>query len=170
MPITNLNVKPFFDDFNEDKNFVQVLFRPGYTVQTRELNTLQSIMKDQIEKFGNHFFKDGSNVLEGGINVGIVDVLNITDFDLLTELSFQLNDEVGNETNVSRSTTNNENIRALDGLIITGKETGIKAKVLKIIDNSSSEGISEEPIRIVISYLETWGGHFERYEKKGSIT
>ena len=30
MPIeTNLNQSPFFDDFNESKNFHRVLFRPG---------------------------------------------------------------------------------------------------------------------------------------------
>ena len=64
---TNLNVSPYFDDFNEDKNYNKVLFKPGYPIQSRELTTLQSILQGQIEKFGQHFFKEGSVVIPGGI-------------------------------------------------------------------------------------------------------
>ena len=53
---TNLNVSPYFDDFNEDKNFNRVLFKPGIPVQARELTQLQTILQNQIEKFGQHFF------------------------------------------------------------------------------------------------------------------
>jgi hypothetical protein len=64
---TNLNVSPYFDDFNEDKNYNKVLFKPGFPIQSRELTTLQSILQGQIEKFGQHFFKEGSMVVPGGI-------------------------------------------------------------------------------------------------------
>ena len=64
---TNLNVSPYFDDFNEDKNYNKVLFKPGFPIQSRELTTLQSILQGQIEKFGQHFFKEGSVVIPGGI-------------------------------------------------------------------------------------------------------
>ena len=30
---TNLNISPYFDDFDKDKNFYRVLFRPGYPIQ-----------------------------------------------------------------------------------------------------------------------------------------
>ena len=30
---TNLNISPYFDDFDEDKGFLKVLFKPGYPVQ-----------------------------------------------------------------------------------------------------------------------------------------
>ena len=33
---TNLNVSPYFDDFNEDKGFHKVLFKPGFPVQETE--------------------------------------------------------------------------------------------------------------------------------------
>jgi hypothetical protein len=62
---TNLNVTPYFDDFDEEKNFYKVLFKPGYPIQARELTTSQSILQNQIEKFGSHFFKEGSQVLNG---------------------------------------------------------------------------------------------------------
>lgn len=64
---TNLNVTPYFDDFDDKKNYYKVLFKPGYPVQARELTTLQSILQNQIEKFGSHIFKEGSPVLGGSI-------------------------------------------------------------------------------------------------------
>ena len=36
---TNLNVSPYFDDFDKDKNFKKVLFKPGTPVQDSELST-----------------------------------------------------------------------------------------------------------------------------------
>jgi len=64
---TNLNVSPYFDDFDSDNDYHKVLFKPGYPIQARELTTLQSILQDQIEKFGQHFFKDGDKVIPGNI-------------------------------------------------------------------------------------------------------
>ena len=64
---TNLNVSPYFDDFSEDKNYNKVLFKPGFPIQSRELTTLQSILQGQIEKFGQHFFKEGSMIVPGGV-------------------------------------------------------------------------------------------------------
>ena len=39
---TNLNISPYYDDFNKEDKFYKVLIRPGYPVQARELTTLQS--------------------------------------------------------------------------------------------------------------------------------
>jgi hypothetical protein len=64
---TNLNVSPYFDDFKRSNNYNRVLFKPATPIQARELTTLQSILQDQIEQFGNHFFKDGSVVIPGQI-------------------------------------------------------------------------------------------------------
>ena len=64
---TNLNVSPYYDDFDPNKNFYRVLFKPGFPVQSRELTTLQSILQNQIESFGSHIFKDGSVVVPGNV-------------------------------------------------------------------------------------------------------
>jgi len=61
----NLNVPPYYDDFDESKDFHQILFKPGYAIQARELTQIQSIIKNQIAKFGNHIFKHGSVVIPG---------------------------------------------------------------------------------------------------------
>lgn len=65
MPLeTNLNKAPYHDDFDSDNNYYKILFRPATAVQARELTQLQSILQDQIEKFGKHVFIDGS-IVEG---------------------------------------------------------------------------------------------------------
>ena len=62
---TNLNVNPYFDDFDKDKNFYRVLFRPGFPIQARELTTMQSILQNQIESMGTATFKEGAMVIPG---------------------------------------------------------------------------------------------------------
>lgn len=64
---TNLNVSPYYDDFNSGKNYYKVLFNPGRPVQARELTTFQSILQNQIESFGGHIFKEGSMVIPGNV-------------------------------------------------------------------------------------------------------
>ena len=61
---TNLSRSPYFDTFTANSGHQQVLFRPAVAVQTRELNEMQSIQQDQIDKFGRQIFIDGS-VVEG---------------------------------------------------------------------------------------------------------
>jgi len=57
---TNLNTSPYFDDFDETKNFHRVLFKPSVPVQARELTQLQTILQTQIERFGDNIIKSGS--------------------------------------------------------------------------------------------------------------
>ncbi len=64
---TNLNASPYFDDFDAKKGYQRVLFKPGTPIQARELTTLQSILQNQVEKFGKHFFKEGAVVVPGSI-------------------------------------------------------------------------------------------------------
>jgi hypothetical protein len=53
----DLNTSPYFDDYNESKKFYKILFRPGRALQARELTQIQSIIQNQIGRFGRHFFK-----------------------------------------------------------------------------------------------------------------
>lgn len=65
MPIqTDLSVSPYFDDYDENKDYYKILFRPGVAVQARELNQYQTILQKQIERFGDHVFKRGT-VIDG---------------------------------------------------------------------------------------------------------
>ena len=62
---TNFNVNPYYDDYDENKKFLRMLFKPGYAVQARELTQLQTILQQQVQRFGNNVFKNGS-VVTGG--------------------------------------------------------------------------------------------------------
>ena len=44
---TDLNVAPYYDDFDSTDNFHKVLFRPGFAVQARELTQLQ--LQSQVQ-------------------------------------------------------------------------------------------------------------------------
>ena len=64
-----LSDSPHYDDYDEDDAFVRVLFRPSRAVQVRELNQLQAILQQQIARFGENIFKEGTVVVPGGVSI-----------------------------------------------------------------------------------------------------
>lgn len=90
--IRELSASPYFDDFSpETKDFLRVLFRPGRAVQARELNQLQSILQMQIERLGNHIFKDGSIIYGGGTTIDTVSARYLKTEDLIPNTSEAFN-------------------------------------------------------------------------------
>lgn len=64
------SVAPFFDDFQTNavgSNYHKILFVPGNAVQARELTQIQSILQEQIKRFGDHIFKNGTVIVPGHI-------------------------------------------------------------------------------------------------------
>jgi hypothetical protein len=59
---TNLNVKPYYDDYSENKDYYKVLFKPSVAIQARELNQYQDYVQAQIERFGDGVFVKGTIV------------------------------------------------------------------------------------------------------------
>ena len=117
---TNLNVSPYFDDFNSDDNYYKVLFKPGLPVQARELTGLQSILQNQIAKFGQHFFKEGSKVIPGNTQYN-------DNFDCV-----QINNEYLGITVQSY-------VDQLLNQKIIGATSGVSATVVKILPAEQSE-------------------------------
>lgn len=117
---TNLNISPYFDDFNDEKNYQRVLFKPGTPIQARELTTLQTILQNQIEKFGQHFFKEGSVVIPGQISY---------DSDYASVLI--------NESHLGISVSSY--ISNFVGKLIKGQTSGVIAKVENYITNAESD-------------------------------
>ena len=76
---TNFNVNPYYDDFDEDKKFLRLLFKPGYAVQARELTQLQTLLQNQISKFGDHIFRDGSLVFGGLTSLNRTSYVRVND-------------------------------------------------------------------------------------------
>ena len=58
----DLNTSPYFDDYDEDKKFVRILYRPGRAVQARELTQAQTLQQVQTRRFAEYFFKQGALV------------------------------------------------------------------------------------------------------------
>lgn len=111
MQKTNLNIAPYFDDFDESKNYHRILFRPR-TVQARELNQLQSILQSQVSRFGDHMFEDGSLVIPGGVTVTLR--------------------QRGIEYNLTPGFTI-EQLQQITEPLYLRSENGIEAKVLKFV-------------------------------------
>ena len=128
---TNLNVAPYFDDFEASNDFHKVLFKPGYPVQARELTTLQSILQNQIEKFGQHFFKEGAKVIPG--NTGYTQLYRC----------IQLN-------NTFQGVPVAAYVDQLVGAKITGKNSGVTAVVDKVL---LSEDSDRGNLTLYVSYL-----------------
>jgi len=107
---TNLNVDPYYDDFDESKNFHRILFRPGMAVQARELTQLQTILQNQVDRFGEHIFKEGS-VVSG------CEVTYDRNYSYVKVL-----DNSSNGSSIALSTFSNQ--------IVTGGASGVKALVV----------------------------------------
>lgn len=79
----DFNQAPYYDDYNKDgignNKFLKILFRPSFPVQSRELTQMQSIIQNQIEKFGSHIFKNGSKVLGGDLSINKVQYIVLKD-------------------------------------------------------------------------------------------
>ena len=70
-----LNSSPYFDDFSPTtKDFLRVLFKPGYAVQAREMNQLQAILQTQVQRLGNTIFQDGSLIIGGQTTLDVTTV------------------------------------------------------------------------------------------------
>jgi hypothetical protein len=128
---TNLNVAPYFDDFDSTNDYHKVLFKPGYPVQARELTSLQSMLQDQIEKFGQHFFKEGAKVIPG--NTGYNQIY----YCVQLENAFQ---------GVPVSAYADQ----LIGTKITGQRSGVTAFVDSILQPEDSENGN---LTLYINYL-----------------
>ncbi len=61
--------RPYYDDFDVNKRFLQILFRPGLAVQARELTQMQTILQEQISRLGSHFFDNGSKIVGGEMSI-----------------------------------------------------------------------------------------------------
>ena len=117
---TNLNVAPYFDDFDPQSNYYKVLFKPGYPVQARELNNFQSILQNQVEDVGNHLFKEGAQVIPGNVNYNSTFyAIQIQEEFLGVPVSLYLDQLVGQK--------------------ISGRDSGVTAKVITYITNKESD-------------------------------
>lgn len=134
MPIKTYNVAPYYDDYDETKNYQRILFRPGVSVQTRELTQLQTALQAQIDRFGRHIFKDGSAAIGGlaSLDTGFAYVKCETTF-----------------SNAGASYTSDTAGRraAVIGKVLTGGTSGVTATVLAVTATASPD-----PLTLFVKY------------------
>jgi len=67
----NFNTDPYYDDFDPNKNYHRILFKPGRAVQARELTQLQTILQNQISNFADAIFAKNTPVSGGKITINL---------------------------------------------------------------------------------------------------
>lgn len=118
MPIQqNLNVSPYYDDFDRNKNYYATLFKPGYALQARELTALQSSISDQIEQLAGKFLSPGDVVTPG-------------EYAFAKPVAYVK----------IRSTTGP--ITDYVGSTLTGVTSGVTAKVISVIEATEEDAIT----------------------------
>ena len=127
------NTPPYYDDFDPAKNYVRVLFRPGYAVQARELTQLQTAISAQIDRFGSHVFKDGSPVLGGQAT------LDVRYAFVKLESTFTDSGTTYYPEGGSGQTAYYSNSV---GRTLTGAVSGITATVLEVVQSDSTDPLT----------------------------
>lgn len=124
--MANFNVPPYYDDYDENKGYYKILFRPSVAVQARELNQMQTMLQKQIERFGSHIFREGSLVVGGA-------------FDLELDVSYI------KATSIQPSSSS---LQSLVGKNVTGQTSGIKA-VIRAVEYDTTNNV----YAILLRYL-----------------
>ncbi len=144
---TNLNIAPYFDDYDESKGYYKILFKPGLAVQARELTQIQTLTQKQIERFGNHVFKNGSIVSGGQI-----------------EMDFNYNFVKIRNNDVSN---NSINVTNLFGREVTHAPSGLKALVVNVA--TGDENLAETKT-IFVKYLNSGSGGEKNFANNLTLT
>ena len=121
----NTNVNPYYDDFEESKNYHRILFKPGHAVQARELTQLQTVIYNQIKRFANHIFKDGT-------------VIQKSDPSTIQP----------NEAVISIKLSGTPDVTAYVDKFVTGVTSNVVGKVLKVYETDNPT-IGDPPTIIV---------------------
>ena len=148
---TNLNRSPYYDDFDAGKNFYRLLFRPGYSIQARELTQLQSMLQDQVEQVGNSMFKQGQMVIPGEVSYS-----DTYEYVKLSSIS-QVAQNVNGELNFVKY-----DIQQLVGKTLVGQTSGVKA----FVDNYAYE-TSTDADTIFVKYVSSGADNIDTKFRQG---
>lgn len=126
---TNAFKTTYKDDFADSSGFHRILFNAGKALQAREVTQLQTILQNQIQRFGDNIFKEGAVVKPGGPNVN-------PKFEFI---------KLDTTTNTLPTDT-----ASLVGTTFTGATSSIQAKVLQVLTADGSD-----PDTIYVQYTNT---------------
>lgn len=131
----NLNSSPYFDNFDDTKNYSRILFKPGVAVQARELTQLQTALSDQLEQLGSFSLKEGAIISGCEEKVSRIPYIKITDsdFDGVSLVNGDLKNYVGS--------------------IVTGGSTGLRAKIVST--KTGTTGETPDTKTLYITYIDS---------------
>jgi hypothetical protein len=133
----DFNTEPYNDDYDENKKFYRILYRPSFAVQARELSQMQSILQNQIKRHGDAIFKQGAMVIPGQASIQTITQPGAgADYVKLVALY--------NGVAVETFLTN------LNGKTLVGQTSGVKATVIL---TQSAEG--SDPTTIYLNYQQS---------------
>tara|TARA_Y100000593_G_scaffold15279_1_gene29674 strand:- start:1692 stop:8606 length:6915 start_codon:yes stop_codon:yes gene_type:complete len=112
------NVSPYYDDFDDTKNYKRILFRPSFAVQARELTQLQTNLSEQIKDISTPIFENGEALIPGELRYS-------TTVPVLT-----LKSDSGSYLQNSYSITDTTSAKYLIGKYIMGATSKAIAKVI----------------------------------------
>ena len=147
--VKNYNIAPYYDDFDETKNYHRILFRPGFAVQARELTQLQTALQAQIDKLGQFTFKDGDRV------VGGKGTANVTEFHYIKLESTHSGSAISGYLSEFLGTT------------ITGATTGVTAEVIKV--EAETTGSPADPATLYLKYTNTGSDNATQTFQAGEV-
>jgi len=133
------NTEPYFDDYSEEKDFYRILFRPSYAVQARELTQMQTILQKQVSRFGDHVFKNGSQVIPGSVNMD-----NKIHFVKLEQFT-------GGTLDVTTY------IETFKNKIITGEASGVKMRVVDTSGGNATTRVIADNLDVPTLYCKIEG-------------
>ena len=139
---TDLNVTPYYDDYDARKEYYRILYKPGFAVQGRELTQMQTILQKQITRFGRHIFQEGTVVLPGNFQLfannksstGALDYVKIKDVD---------------------PTGNNITLANFDGVELLGQTSNVKAYVNIVLDGTELSANATKTLYIDYSSVDS---------------
>ena len=130
----NFNVDPYYDDFNPEKNFHRILFKPGFAVQARELTQSQSILQNQITSFADAIFAQNTPITGGKATVN----------QNVYFLKLNATDNSGAEIDVD----------IFDNGTVTSQDGSVVGKVIATVAaTTTAAGGEGDPPTLIVSYI-----------------
>ena len=116
------------DDYKDSDNFHRILFNSGRSLQARELTQMQTIIQEEISRFGTNIFREGGKVNGGNLTLNSREFIKLTSGALPADASTVVNE-----------------------LFTDG--TGIIIKILKVV-----EEVGSDPDTIYVEYTDRLQG------------
>jgi hypothetical protein len=134
----NFNTGPYYDDFDPTKNFYKVLYKPGYAVQARELNQMQSIQQHQLAGISNHIFQKNAMVIPGGVVLNhSADIVFLATSSTISDFS----------TLVGKTITNAPSFNATDDTTLDGYITAV------VLAYRAADTVNSIPAALYVKYI-----------------